>query len=158
MFSHALDLVVHETELLRGMRSVKSEIFLEFRLDGPAQCLVSPPKWPFPCVTWEFPIRFILQVTDFSNKFVYVSVVTNDPPGTKVNLGRAKFSLKSFPIAHPKRFMCPLMDPSTKAMCVAKMSLTAILSAMVPHRFSAGGNRQDHLPKPKSPVYASAPI
>jgi hypothetical protein len=144
--SYVLDLVVHEADVLEDVRNLGPELFLEFKLDGLSQLCVIPPRTPAPHIKWDFPVRLILHVNDFSRSFMYAAMVAADAGGGRVNFGRAKFPLKSLPIANPKRFKFPLMSSQNNAICVAHVHLTASLSTLVPYQSNPtrGPSYTDH--------------
>jgi hypothetical protein len=135
--SYVLDLVVHEVESLEHSRSIKTDVFLEFTLDGIGQPFKVQPLPPASHLRWDAPVRLTLNATAFLNSFLFAALATTDPSGAKIALARAKFPLKGFPVGRPKKFRFPLMSTSDTSVCLAQAHITAWLSALVPYRSGA---------------------
>jgi hypothetical protein len=132
MSSYVLDLVVHEADISDDASRLKSDVFLEFKLDGLSETFNVQPCPSAPHIKWDFPVRLILHVSEFSRSFMFASLCTLGA-GQKIIVGRARFPLKSLPVGNPKRFKFPLMSSANNAICVATVHVTACLSALVPY-------------------------
>jgi hypothetical protein len=132
--SYVLDLAVHEADVHVDISQIKSDLLLEFKVDGVDQQIPLPPCTPAQHLKWDFTVRLILHLDDISESFIYSLIVTTDADGARVKLGRAKFPLKILPLGRPKKFKFPLMSPQNDLISVADVQMTAWLSLLAPYQ------------------------
>jgi hypothetical protein len=126
-----LDLVVKDAALDPQVQSISTLIWLILNVDGLAQPFSTPTASVSAGLSWDFPARLFLSLSDVAGAYLYVTMCTFGPNNQGlVTIARSRIGLRSLPRDSPKTFRFPLMRSQNGAQEFARLCVCATLSAM----------------------------
>ncbi|EAY08281.1 hypothetical protein TVAG_401350 [Trichomonas vaginalis G3] len=133
---YLLDFIVNNATFTDELPIPKDPIYAIFQADGLNESIATKPIQPQEKITWNHPVRAVLNLESLSQAHMYAQLCTlqENPPNkpSPYPIGYARIKLKSFPVGTPATFSFPLLNPSNTAITIATMSMTANITAMIP--------------------------
>jgi hypothetical protein len=117
-------------------KDVHGAIWLVIFADGLDAPFSTTPRTVTSGKTFNFPARLLLKVPDVQNAYLYVTLCTYGPDGTKaIPLAKSRVGLRSLPQQFARAFRFPLMKYQNGAQPMAHLSLEARMQPInaVPH-------------------------
>jgi hypothetical protein len=125
-----LDIVVHDAQLYESCNGVKGPVWITIRCDGLEQRFSTPQLPPSARVTWNCPVRLVLNLPSLEVGHFKTTLKTTGYLGEDLAIGCSQVRLGSLGIGQPKRFSFPLLNVKDFRIPAALATVTAGITVL----------------------------
>jgi hypothetical protein len=143
-----LDIVVHDAQLYESCNGVKSPVWITIRCDGLEQRFSTPQQPPSFRVTWNCPVRLVLNLPSLDSGHFKATLKTTGYLGEDLAIGCSQVRLSALGIGQPKRFSFPLINVKDSRVPAALATVTAGITILPQQQIR---NTAPNLPYPGVP-------